>query len=180
MTRGNVERERDRSIEHLLRDALKRQSASSSASCFDAETAAAWMDGALSASERAKAEEHAPTSKQKSQSTKAFADRQQDAKKSAPAGAKDAQAKLKNEIDAVSSAESRTAAVVTPPAAAAPPPAAAPAEPKRDAGAAGAVAAAPPPSQASRDLALRKSAAADSLVMNQARARIDAAPTIIV
>src|SRR5437762_6257322 len=59
MTRGNVERERDRSIEHLLRDALKRQSASSSASCFDAETAAAWMDGALSAGDRAKAEAHA-------------------------------------------------------------------------------------------------------------------------
>ena len=56
--RGNVDR--DRSIEQLLGDALKRHAnAAPSEACLDAETAAAWADGTLSAADRKRIEGHA-------------------------------------------------------------------------------------------------------------------------
>ncbi|HMD36232.1 MAG TPA: zf-HC2 domain-containing protein [Vicinamibacterales bacterium] len=53
-----MESDRDRTIETLLRDTLGRQSADAAAH-LDAETAAAWADGALSPDERGRAERHA-------------------------------------------------------------------------------------------------------------------------
>lgn len=55
----NVDNERDRSIERLLRDALQSRAAAPGSECVDAETAAAWADGALAPRERARAEAHA-------------------------------------------------------------------------------------------------------------------------
>jgi len=64
----NMDGDRDRTIEKLLGDALETMSTTSttsrtsaraaSSSCLDAETAAAWADGALGATERAAVERH--------------------------------------------------------------------------------------------------------------------------
>ena len=52
--------DRDRTIEHMLGDALERHAASApSDACLDAETAAAWADGALSDVDRRRVEGHA-------------------------------------------------------------------------------------------------------------------------
>lgn len=53
------DRPADRVIDALLRRSLRAEKVSAGADCFDAETVAAWMDGALSSDERSAAEAHA-------------------------------------------------------------------------------------------------------------------------
>ena len=53
----NMEPDRDRPFDNLLHDALMRQSAEAGAH-LDADTAAAWADGALDAAARGLAEQH--------------------------------------------------------------------------------------------------------------------------
>lgn len=56
----NLDNDRDRSIERLLRETLGAQAAAPpSGACLDAETAAAWADETLGPRDRAKAETHA-------------------------------------------------------------------------------------------------------------------------
>ena len=54
----NGSRERDQSVERLLRQSLKAPQEAIADSCLDAETLAAWIDGGLSGSELAVAESH--------------------------------------------------------------------------------------------------------------------------
>jgi hypothetical protein len=56
----NVDKDRDQAIERVLTGALRARAAdAASDACLDAETAAAWTDGALSREERSMAEAHA-------------------------------------------------------------------------------------------------------------------------
>src|SRR5262245_46387953 len=51
--------DREQSIERVLRERLRTRTAERSDSCLDADTLAAWIDGALSARDRKTAEAHA-------------------------------------------------------------------------------------------------------------------------